>query len=125
MDRLWIAFAALAGAAGAFGDAAIRHLVADPARVELGVLGARYGLIHALALLAVGLLWRRDDYYPPGFWLTASGWCFCAGQILFSGSLYALAIGIAPWSGLLTKPGLAVLLAGWLALFMHAILPRR
>lgn len=124
MDRLWIAFAALAGAAGAFGDAAVRHMVADPMRVELGVVAARYGLVHAVALLAVALLWRRRDGGPT-FWLAAAAWCFIGGQLLFSGSLYLLAAGLAPWSGLATKPGLAVLLAGWVALFLHAVLPRR
>lgn len=126
MDRIWIAFAALAGAAGALGDAVIRHMVADPAQVELGVTAARYGLIHALALFGVALLWNRDDYFPPGFWLRLSAWCFIAGQLLFSGSLYAFAFGLAPpWAGLLTKPGLAVLVLGWLALFLHAIFARR
>lgn len=125
MDRIWIAFAALAGAAATLGDAAIRHLVTDPERVELGVIAARYGLWHALALLLVALRWRQDDLYSPGFWLAASGWCFLAGQILFSGSLYALALGLLPWSGVLTKPGLAFLVAGWLALFVHALLPRK
>lgn len=126
MDRVWIAFAALAGAVGALGDAVIRHMVTNPEQVEFGVVAARYGMIHALALLGVALLWNRDDYYAPGFWLRASGWCFVAGQLLFSGSLYAFAFGVAPgWAGLVTKPGLAILVLGWLALFLHALFSRR
>lgn len=126
MERFWIAFAALAGAAGALGDAVIRHLVTDPERIELGVTAARYGLFHALALLGVALLWNRDDYLPPGLWLKLSAWCFALGQLLFSGSLYAFAFGFAPgWLGMLTKPGLAILVLGWLALCLHALLYRR
>lgn len=126
MDRFWIAFAALAGAVGALGDAVIRHMVTDPERIEFGVTATRYGMLHALALLGVALLWNRDDYFPPGFWLKLSGWCLVLGQLLFSGSLYAFAFGVAPgWAGLLTKPGLAVLVLGWLALFLHAVFARR
>jgi uncharacterized membrane protein YgdD (TMEM256/DUF423 family) len=126
MDRFWITFAALAGAIGALGDAVVRHVITNPEQIEFGVTAARYGLIHALALLGVALLWNRDDYYAPGFWLSAAGWCFVAGQLLFSGSLYAFAFDIAPgWLGLLTKPGLAVLVLGWLALFLHALFARR
>lgn len=126
MDRFWIAFAALAGAAGALGDAVIRHMATDPEQIEFGVVAARYGMIHALALLGVALLWNRDDYYAPGFWLRVAGWCFVAGQVLFCGSLYAFALGAAPgWAGLLTKPGLGILVLGWLALFLHALFFRR
>lgn len=121
MGRLWIAFAALSGGAGAFADAGARHLLVEPERVELAMIAARYGLWHALALLGVAMLWSRN----PGFWLGAAGWCFAAGQLLFCGSLYLLALGLAPASGLVTKPGLAILLAGWAALLLYALLPRR
>lgn len=119
MTRLWIAFAALAGAAGAFGDVGVRHLVDDPARIELGLIAARYSLFHAPVLLGLSLLPGR------GLWLTVAGWAMAAGLLLFSGSLFLLAAGLAPWSGLATRPGLAVLLAGWAALFLHAVLPSR
>jgi len=121
MGRLWIAFAALSGGTAAFADAGARHLLADPERIELAMIAARYGLWHALALLGVAMLWSRSE----GFWLGAAGWCFTAGQVLFCGSLYLLAAGLVPASGLVTKPGLAVLLAGWVALLLYALLPRR
>lgn len=126
MERFWIAFAALAGATGALGDAVFRHLVSDPERLDFGVTAARYGLIHALALLAVALMWNRDDYYAPGFWLRAAGWCFVLGQILFSGVLYAFAFGVAPdWAGSVTRLGLGFFVLGWLTLFLHALFSRR
>jgi len=121
MSRLWIFIAALSGGAGAFADAGARHLLTDPDAIELALIAARYGLWHALALLAVAMLWSRS----AGFWLGISGWCFTIGQLLFCGSLYLLALGKLPVSGLVTKPGLAVLLAGWAALALYALLPRR
>lgn len=121
MSRLWIFIAALSGGAGAFADAGARHLLADPDAIELVMIAARYGLWHALALLAVAMLWSRN----PGLWLGLAGWCFTIGQLLFCGSLYLLAQGKVPVSGLVTKPGLAVLLAGWAALALYALLPRR
>lgn len=126
MDRFWIAFAAFAGAVGALSDAVIRHLVTDPQQIEFGIVAARYGMIHALALLGVALLWDRDEYYAPGFWLRAAGCCFVGGQVLFCGSLYAFALGVAPgWAGQLTKPGLALFILGWLALLLHGLFFRR
>ena len=50
--------------------------------------GVRYQLVHALALLAVA--WAVTRW--PGTWVHASGWLFVAGTLLFSGSLYALAL---------------------------------
>ncbi len=112
MERFWFAFAALAGAAAAAGDVAARHLiVGDQFRVELGLIASRYGLWHALALIAVALLSQRRAPGHVALWLAASGWCLVAGQSLFSGSLYLLALGLAPWSGRFTVPGLVV--QGW------------
>lgn len=121
MSRLWIILAALSGGAGAFADAGARHLLTDPEKIELALIAARYGLWHALALLAVAMLWSRN----AGFWLGVAGWCFTVGQALFCGSLYLLAAERAPASGMVTKPGLAVLLAGWAALLLYALMPRR
>lgn len=121
MSRLWIVISALSGGAGAFADAGARHLLADADAIELAMIAARYGLWHALALLAVAMLWSRN----AGFWLGVAGWCFAVGQVLFCGSLYLLALGQMPASGLVTKPGLAILLAGWAALLLYALLPRR
>lgn len=119
-ERIWIAFAALAGALAAASDVAFRHLVADPYHVDLGLIAARYGMYHALALIAAALLRRR----PPGTaqgWLTSAGWCFLIGQILFCGPLYLIGADVAGWSGRLIIPGLVILVAGWLALVVHAL----
>ena len=74
-----------------------------------------YQMYHALALIGVGILLARFsiDGSP---WLTAAGWLFVAGSILFSGSLYALALSGTSWLGAITPLGGVAFLLGWLAL---------
>ena len=115
MDRLFFALGSLSGflgvALGAFGAHALKgRLDADLlAAFEVGV---RYQMYHALALLAVG--WACTRW--PGSVLTVSGWLFVAGMVIFSGSLYALALSGARWLGAITPLGGLALLAGWLCL---------
>src|SRR5512132_789196 len=115
MDRLFFALGGLIGflgvGLGAFGAHALKgHMEADMlATFEIGV---RYQMYHALALLAVG--WACTRW--PGTVLTASGWLFVAGTIVFSGSLYALSLGGMRWLGAVTPIGGLALLAGWLCL---------
>ena len=115
MDKIFFALGSLCGflgvALGAFGAHALKgRLDADLlAAFEVGV---RYQMYHALALLAVG--WACTRW--PGSVLTASGWLFVAGMVIFSGSLYALALSGARWLGAITPLGGLVLLAGWLCL---------
>ncbi len=95
-------------AAGAFGAHALR------ARVPADLLvvyetGARYQMYHALALLAVALAAAR---WPAGGW-TLPGWLFTAGILVFSGSLYVLALTGTRWLGAITPIGGACFLAGW------------
>ena len=113
MDRLFFGLgcvsAAIAVALGAFGAHGLRaRLVPDMlATFEIGV---RYQMYHALALLAVGLAVPR---WPS---LALGGWLFVAGTIVFSGSLYALALTGQRWLGAVTPVGGAAFIAGWLAL---------
>ena len=74
--------------------------------------GLRYHMFHALGLLAVG--WASTRW--PGPALTASGWLFVAGILIFSGSLYLLALSGHRWLGAVTPVGGLCFLAGWLAL---------
>src|SRR5439155_11707180 len=90
MDRLFGTLGSLAGgltvAAGALGAHALKDAL--PAeRLAAFEAAVRYQLVHALALLAVGLWSAR----APSRVLSAAGWAFAAGIALFSGSLYALA----------------------------------
>jgi uncharacterized membrane protein YgdD (TMEM256/DUF423 family) len=120
-ERIWIGFAALAGAIAAAGDVAFRHLVDDSYRVGLGLIASRYGFYHALALIAAAIL-RRNPIREAQAWLFGAGWCFFVGQILFCGPLYLIGAGVAGWSGRFIIPGLVILVAGWLSLFVHMLL---
>jgi len=74
--------------------------------------GVRYHLFHALGLLAVA--WAATRW--PGGSVVAAGWLFVAGTLIFSGSLYLLAITGVRWLGAITPFGGVCFLAGWLVL---------
>jgi uncharacterized membrane protein YgdD (TMEM256/DUF423 family) len=115
MDRLFATLGAVSGllavAAGAFGAHALR------ARLSAELLaafetGARYQLYHALALLFVA--WATTRW--PGPPVRAAGWLFVAGTVIFSGSLYVLALTGARGVGAATPVGGLAFLAGWASL---------
>lgn len=113
MDRgfavLGAVSAGLAVAAGAFGAHALRIRL-PPDLLAVFETGARYQMYHALALLAVA--WAASRWPTPA--LQAAGWCFVAGTVLFSGSLYLLSLTGVRWLGAVTPLGGLLLLAGWL-----------
>lgn len=115
MDRLFCCLGALSGAlsvaAGAFGAHALKARLA-PELLAVFETGARYQGLHALALLAAA--WACAHW--GGRLPRAAGWCFVAGTLLFSGSLYALALSGARTLGAVTPFGGVLLLAGWLLL---------
>ncbi|HUZ75021.1 MAG TPA: DUF423 domain-containing protein [Stellaceae bacterium] len=126
MERIWIAVAALSGAAAVAADAAARHLLAgDPSRMDLAATGARYGLVHAVALLAAALLWPRVAGGAARLWLALAGCCFVAAVALFCGTLYLLAAGASPALTPLVPVGGVLFIAGWAALLCFALAPRR
>ena len=75
----------------------------------------QYQAWHALALLACGLLMAQRRERAPRM-LRAAAWLFAAGIVLFSGSLYALALTGERWLGAITPLGGVAFLAGWAAL---------
>ena len=107
----WVALGAvlagLAVAAGAFGAHALRTQL-SPAELATFETAARYQMYHALALVAVGLLEQRANRL-----LTMAGWAFLAGIVLFSGSLYGLALTGIRGLGAITPLGGLGFLAGW------------
>jgi len=103
------ALGALGVAAGAFAAHGLRAHLA-PRMLEVFETGARYQMYHAL--LAVGLLLTRRSHSA----LTVAGWLFAAGVVLFSGSLYLLAVTGARWLGAITPAGGLAFIAGWLML---------
>lgn len=105
-------------ASGALGAHALRaHL--DPAHLEVWQTAAREHLIHAVALAVVGLVQERR----PGRVTTASAVAMASGILLFSGSLYALALGAPVAVGWITPLGGVLLLAGWALLALGTARP--
>jgi uncharacterized membrane protein YgdD (TMEM256/DUF423 family) len=102
----------LAVGLGAFGAHALRARLDDYGR---GVYetAVQYHFYHALALLAVGLLALQQ---PSATLLKSGGWLFLLGTVLFSGSLYALAVSGVKWLGAVTPLGGLAFIAGWACL---------
>lgn len=113
--RLGALSAFLAVAAGAFGAHALRARL-GPAMLLVFETGARYQMYHALGLMAVA--WAVTRW--PGRLTSAAGWCFIAGTVLFSGSLYAMAISGQRALGAITPLGGVAFLSGWLCLALAA-----
>jgi uncharacterized membrane protein YgdD (TMEM256/DUF423 family) len=74
-------------------------------------------MVHAAALIAVTAMAQSRDRL--GLPLTVAGWSFAAGVLLFSFSLFALALTGREWLGMITPFGGAGLLVGWAALAFH------
>jgi uncharacterized membrane protein YgdD (TMEM256/DUF423 family) len=109
--------ALLAVALGAFGAHALKNRV-PPEMIAVWHTGIEYHLFHALGLLAVGLAAAQ---LPQSALLRWSGWLMLAGILLFSGSLYALALSGQNWLGAITPAGGLAFLAAW-AVFAAAVL---
>jgi|SRR5690606_7563319 uncharacterized membrane protein YgdD (TMEM256/DUF423 family) len=119
MARLWLLFAAFAGFTGvALGAFAAHGLKQRLSAEYLAVFqtGTQYQLIHALALLAVGLLALQ----APGRLVNLAGAAFALGIVLFSGSLYLLTLSGLGKLGMITPLGGLCFLAGWLCLGLAA-----
>jgi uncharacterized membrane protein YgdD (TMEM256/DUF423 family) len=99
-------------ALGAFGAHGLRERLA-PAMLEVYKTGVLYHLIHAVALLAVSL--GAEKLARP----RAVGTLWVAGVVIFSGSLYALAITGVGMLGAITPIGGLLLMAGWVTLALN------
>jgi uncharacterized membrane protein YgdD (TMEM256/DUF423 family) len=98
---------------GAFGAHGLKATASEQA-VAWWEAAARYHLVHALALVLFGLL----QHHRPGG--DAAGWSLLAGSAVFSGTLYAMALGAPRWLGAVTPVGGLAMMVGWLLLALHA-----
>ena len=119
MDRTFLLLGAVAAflgvALGAFGAHGLRSRLA-PDMLAAFETGVRYQMYHALALLLTAVLMAR-----MGGWLVSlAGWAFVAGIVLFSGSLYALAVSGVTTFGAITPLGGLAFLIGWACLAIAA-----
>ena len=115
MERRFFALGSLSAligvAAGAFGAHALKTRL-PPELLIAFETGVRYQLVHSLALLAVA--WAVVRW--PGRATTSAGVLFLAGIVLFSGSLYALALTGSRTLGIVTPFGGVAFIAGWASL---------
>lgn len=101
---------------GAFGAHALKARL--PAEMlALWSTGVQYHLWHALGMILIGL---AAAVVADGMWLRAAGLLLLVGIVLFSGSLYALALGAPRWLGAVAPLGGAAFILGWLALALAA-----
>jgi uncharacterized membrane protein YgdD (TMEM256/DUF423 family) len=119
MIRFWLAIAGFAGLASVLAGAGAAHLGGEPKSAELLRTGALYGMVHAAALIAVVALMPERE--PRRGAAAIAGWSFAAGLVLFSGSLFALALGGPRWIGWATPVGGLALMLGWATLAMLAL----
>jgi uncharacterized membrane protein YgdD (TMEM256/DUF423 family) len=113
-------FAGLAVAAGAFGAHMLKPIL-DAGMLGVFETAVRYQMYHALGLCLVG--WIGDRH--PTLRLSAVGWLFTIGIVLFSGSLYLLSLSGIRWVGALTPLGGAAFMAGWALFAWTAVRQRR
>jgi uncharacterized membrane protein YgdD (TMEM256/DUF423 family) len=112
MDRFFFSTGAIAAfiavALGAFGAHSLKSKI-SPDMLNIFEVGVRYQMYHALGLIAVA--WAITRW--PQANLNSAGWCFIAGIVIFSGSLYLLSTTGVRWLGAITPIGGLAFLAGW------------
>ncbi len=109
-----VAYGLIGVALGAFGAHALRERL-SPDNLGIWHTGVQYQFYHALALLAVGVL---ALLWPHNAALAWAGWLFALGTLVFSASLYALALSGIRVLGAITPFGGVALILGWVALLV-------
>ena len=120
MQRFLLGCAAISGflavCLGAFAAHGLKNQISIDA-LAIWQTGVQYQMYHALALLFVGVLYQQQTAKT----LKIAGLAFIIGSLLFSGSLYALALGAPRSLGMITPLGGTGFLVGWIALFCYAL----
>lgn len=107
---LGILLAAAGVGIGAFGAHGLKDTLAATGRADNFETGVKYQMYHALAMIAVAIWAQRANPEASIFWI---GLCFTAGIVIFSGSLYILAVtNVTKW-GMVTPIGGLLFLVGW------------
>lgn len=105
-------FAFFGVALGAFGVHALQSTLTANGHATTYETAVQYQMIHALALFAAA--WASEKW--PGCWTRWAGYLFAVGIVIFSGSLYILAIFDVRVMGAVTPLGGLAFLAGWACL---------
>ncbi|QDG51649.1 DUF423 domain-containing protein [Persicimonas caeni] len=118
--KLFVAMGSLLGllgvAAGAFGAHALEARL-DADMLAVWETAAKYQMYHALALF--GAAWLVGQTQTT--WATVAGWAFLGGVVVFSGTLYVLALSGIKWLGAITPIGGTAMIVGWFCCFMAAL----
>jgi uncharacterized membrane protein YgdD (TMEM256/DUF423 family) len=108
---------------GAFGAHALEDLLMSRGMTETWKTGVSYHLLHTVALLGVGVWMRSEESvqrcclrWVPAAWIL--------GVVLFSGSIYGIALGGPRWLGPVTPLGGLSLIAGWVLVAVAALNPK-
>jgi uncharacterized membrane protein YgdD (TMEM256/DUF423 family) len=116
MNNILLVLAAINGfvavSLGAFAAHGLKSML-GPDLLATFQTGVQYHMYHALAMLAVGILVVQ---FPAQAGLRVAGYLFLAGILIFSGSLYVLALSGIRWLGAITPIGGVAFLAGWATL---------
>lgn len=118
--KIFVLFAAIFGmvgvAAGAFGAHGLESKL-DADALEVWHTAVRYQMYHAFALF--GAAWLSTEVGSTA--TSVAGWSFIVGVLIFSGSLYALALTDIKWLGAITPIGGVSMIVGWIALIVAAL----
>ena len=116
--RLWIKLGGILGGLsvmlGAFGAHSLKERLTEKSLATFQT-GVQYQFMHSIALILVGLLMLSLGE-ESNKRLNRSGWFFAVGILLFSGSLYSLALGGPRWLGPITPLGGLCFMIGWVLL---------
>ncbi|WP_318506700.1 DUF423 domain-containing protein [Bacillus sp. T3] len=107
----------LSVALGAFGAHGLKGKL-EPYYLDIWNTACQYQMYHALGLLVVGILVAK---LPGNSLLTSSGWLMLAGIVLFSGSLFVLALTKISVLGAITPLGGVAFLAAWTLIIIAAV----
>lgn len=126
MAKLFFLFASINGAIvvilGAFGAHALKGKISAQLMAAFQT-GTHYHMFHVLALMGLALLISRltlEGGKVPSLFI-AAGYCWMVGIVLFSGSLYGLALGGPSWLGPITPLGGSLLIIAWVCLSLGII----
>ncbi len=114
--KIFVILGSLSGllgvALGAFGAHGLKARV-SPELLTVWQTGVQYQLVHALALVLIGILCHL---LPAASQLRMAGWMMLLGSLLFSGSLYIMTLSGVRALGMITPLGGIAFLLGWLLL---------
>ncbi len=102
---------------GAFGAHGLKTMI-SPELLAVYQTGVTYQMYHALGLIVIALL---SPQAPASRLLHWAGWLMFSGIVLFSGSLYLLALLDLHWLGMITPLGGVCFLTAWLLVSLYAV----